>query len=208
MSTTPFTRHGIDRAALLRAVEPVVHGHGAEVVDLEFKPERGGWTLRVLVEKEGASVHALSTKEASVSLELCADVSRDLSPALDVADLIPHAYRLEISSPGVERPLRGERDFVRFKGHKAKLRRRLSDGEHAANGGGEGRVIVGVLDGVADGNVQVIEGSRTHQVALAAVESANLVFEFGGARGAPAKAPAHRPHHGNREHRKPEHRKH
>jgi ribosome maturation factor RimP len=207
MSTSPFTRHGIDRAALLRAVEPVVHAHGAEVVDLEFKPERGGWTLRVLVEKEGASVQALSTKEAAVSLELCANVSRDLSPALDVADLIPHAYRLEISSPGVERPLRGERDFVRFKGHKAKLRRRLSGGEPAADGGG-GRVVVGVLDGVADGNVQVIEGSRTHQVALATIESANLVFEFGGERGATEKASTSRPHHGNREHRKPEHRKH
>jgi ribosome maturation factor RimP len=205
MSTTPFTRHGIDRAALLRAVEPVVRAHGAEVVDLEFKPERGGWTLRIFVEKEGASVQALSTREAAVSLELCANVSRDLSPALDVADLIAHAYRLEVSSPGVERPLRTQRDFERFKGHKAKLRRRWPEADTTGGGPDAGdsetRIFVGVLDGVVEGKVHVIEGGRTHEVPLSAIESARLVFEFGAASG-------ERAHAANREHRKPEHRKH
>src|SRR5580704_685619 len=120
-------RPTIDRAALLRVLEPVVLAHGAEVVDVEFRPERGGWVLRVFVEKAGASHQALSTREAAVSLELCANVSRDLSPALDVVDLIPHAYQLEESSPGVERPLRTERDFTRFAGHKIRLKRRPED---------------------------------------------------------------------------------
>src|SRR5882672_6835189 len=111
-------RSVIDRAALLRVLEPVVHAHGAEVVDIEYRPEHGGWVLRVFVEKAGAAHQALSTREAAVSLELCANVSRDLSPALDVVDLIPHAYKLEVSSPGVERTLRTERDFVRFTGLK------------------------------------------------------------------------------------------
>ena len=188
MSASHSARHGIDRDALLRAVEPVVRAHGAEVVDLEFRPERGGWTLRVFVEKEGAAVQALSTRDAAVSLELCANVSRDLSPALDVLDLIPHAYQLEVSSPGVERPLRDERDFVRFKGHKAKLKRRESEPGGPA-------VVVGTIEGVAGGNVRVIEGKHTHEVPLSAIESARLVFEFGAAR---RDVP----------HRKPEHRKH
>ena len=85
--------HGIDRDALLRVVEPVVRAHGAEVVDIELKPDRGGWVLRIYVEKAGASANNLSTRDAAVDLELCADVSRDLSPALDVVDLIPHAYQ-------------------------------------------------------------------------------------------------------------------
>jgi ribosome maturation factor RimP len=217
MSTTPLNRHGIDRAALLRAVEPVVRAHGAELVDLEFKTEHGGWTLRVLVEKEGASAQALSTKDAAVSLELCANVSRDLSPALDVADLIPHAYRLEISSPGVERPLRGERDFIRFKGLKAKLRRRLPEGQRATDDApGESRIIVGVLDGVADGHLHVIDGARTHQLPLAAIESARLVFEFGTVSpssgksfgNSPGNSSGGRARHGHRERRRPEHRKH
>jgi ribosome maturation factor RimP len=167
-------RSAIDRAALLRVLEPVAHAHGAEVVDVEFRPERGGWVLRVYVEKAGAAHQALSTRDAAVSLELCANVSRDLSPALDVVDLIPHAYQLEVSSPGIERPLRTERDFVRFAGHKARLKRRLDD-----SGSPGDRVVVGLLDGVADGRVRVIEGRRTHEIPLSSVEAARLVFEFG-----------------------------
>jgi ribosome maturation factor RimP len=167
-------RSAIDRAALLRVLEPVAHAHGAEVVDVEFRPERGGWVLRVYVEKAGAAHQALSTRDAAVSLELCANVSRDLSPALDVVDLIPHAYQLEVSSPGIERPLRTERDFVRFAGHKARLKRRLDD-----SGSPGDRVVVGLLDGVADGRVRVIEGHRTHEIPLSSVEAARLVFEFG-----------------------------
>jgi ribosome maturation factor RimP len=168
-SSSPL--HGIDRAALLRVIEPIAHAHGAEVVEVELKPERGGWVLRITVEKEGAAAHNLSTRDAAVDLELCANVSRDLSPALDVADLIPHAYSLEVSSPGVERPLRGERDFVRFTGQKAKLKvREPIEGQ---------RVFIGVLDGVAGGAVRIVDGVRTHELPLLLVESGRLVFEFG-----------------------------
>jgi ribosome maturation factor RimP len=174
-SHVPHTqRPVIDRAALLRVLEPVVHAHGAEVVDIEFRPERSGWVLRVFVEKAGAAHQALSTRDAAVSLELCANVSRDLSPALDVVDLIPHAYQLEVSSPGVERPLRTERDFTRFRGHKARLKRH--DGESGSAGE---RVVVGLLDGMTDGRVRVVDGHRTHEIPLASIESARLVFEFG-----------------------------
>jgi ribosome maturation factor RimP len=160
-----------DRAALQRVVEPVVHAHGAELVDMDLRVERGGWVLRVYVEKAGAAALNLSTKDAAVNLELCANVSRDLSPALDVADLIPHAYQLEVSSPGVERPLRGERDFARFAGQKAKLRfREAIEGQ---------RALVGVLEGVSGGQVRIIVGPRTHAIPLSSIESARLVFEFG-----------------------------
>jgi ribosome maturation factor RimP len=175
MSTSSLSQHGIDPDALVRIVDPVVHAHGAEVVDTEFKPEQGGWVLRIYVEKAGAAANRLSTKDAAVDLDLCANVSRDLSTALDVADLIPHAYHLEISSPGVERPLHGERDFVRFVGQKAKLKLREALGGQ--------RVVVGRLEGVVDGKVRVTEGSRTHEVPLSLVDSARLVFEFGSSGG-------------------------
>jgi ribosome maturation factor RimP len=176
--------HGIDRDALLRVVEPVVHAHGAELVDLELKPDRGGWVLRVCVEKAGAQANRLSTRDAAVDLELCADVSRDLSPALDVVDLIPHAYHLEVGSPGVERPLRGANDFARFTGQKAKLKLREPVGGQ--------RVVIGVIAGVTEARVSVTEGSRTHEVPLALIERARLVFELstqpkGGSRGKGAK---------------------
>jgi ribosome maturation factor RimP len=170
MSASLSIPHGIDRDALLRVVEPVVRAHGAELVDLELKPDRGGWVLRVSVEKAGSAANGLSTRESAVDLELCADVSRDLSPALDVVDLIPHAYHLEVGSPGVERPLRGASDFARFAGQKAKLRLREPVGGQ--------RVVVGVIQGVAEGTVSVSEGGRTHQVPLSAIERARLVFEL------------------------------
>jgi ribosome maturation factor RimP len=165
---------GVDRDALLRVIEPVVRAHGAETVEVELRPEQGGWTLRVYVEKLGASEHLLSTRDAAVSLELCAGVSRDLSPALDVADLIPHAYHLEVSSPGVERPLRGEHDFARFQGQKAKIKLRGTPGNPAG-----ARVVVGTLDGVSGGTAYVLEGKKRHEVPLSTVDSARLVFEFG-----------------------------
>ena len=170
MSASLSIPHGIDRDALLRVVEPVVRAHGAELVDLELKPDRGGWVLRVSVEKAGSAANGLSTRESAVDLELCADVSRDLSPALDVVDLIPHAYHLEVGSPGVERPLRGAADFARFAGQKAKLRLREPVGGQ--------RVVVGLIQGVAEGTVSVSEGGRTHQVPLSAIERARLVFEL------------------------------
>jgi ribosome maturation factor RimP len=160
-----------ERTALRQVVEPIVRAHGAELVDMDLRVEQAGWVLRVYVEKAGASALGLSTRDAAVNLELCADVSRDLSPALDVADVIPHAYQLEVSSPGVERPLRNERDYVRFTGQKAKLRLRGPvDGQ---------RVLVGELAGVEGGQVSIVVGSRTHAVPLSSIESARLVFEFG-----------------------------
>jgi ribosome maturation factor RimP len=181
-SSHPF--HGIDRGALQRVIEPIATAHGAEVVDLELRPERGGWVLRVYVEKAGAAAQSLSTRDAAVDLELCANISRDLSPALDVADLIPQAYSLEVSSPGVERPLRREQDFARFTGQKAKLKLREAVGGQ--------RVLVGVLGGTtgdAGGIVRVTDGPRTFEVPLSNVESAHLVFEFG-SPGRPSTHPA------------------
>lgn len=172
-SSPSHALHGIDRDALVRVVEPIVRAHGAELVDLEFKSDRGGWVLRVLVEKAGSAASRLSTRDAAVDLETCADVSRDLSPALDVIDLIPHAYSLEVGSPGVERELRGADDYVRFSGEKAKIKLR------EPLPGGAQRVVVGVLQGLDDSNrVRVVEGARTHEIPLALVDRARLVFEM------------------------------
>jgi ribosome maturation factor RimP len=163
----------LDRTRVDAVVEPVVRAHGAEVVDLEFKSEPGGWVLRVFVEKLGSADANADTRDAAVDLDLCSGVARDLSPALDVADVIPHRYHLEISSPGVERPLRKERDFVRFTGKKAKLKLTSSAASH-----GE-KVVVGILAGVECGKVKVTDGSRQHAISLDQIATARLVFEFG-----------------------------
>jgi ribosome maturation factor RimP len=182
MSALSNSLHDVNRDALRRVVEPVVRAHGAELVDLELRSEQSGWVLRVTVEKAGATANNLSTREAAVNLELCADISRDLSPALDVADLVPHAYHLEVGSPGVERRLRNESDFARFAGQKAKLKLR----EPVAGQ----RVVVGILAGVADGNIRIEPTERGRdakpssqrsapiELPLDAVVEARLVFEL------------------------------
>lgn len=171
--STPF----VDRDRLAAVIDPVVRTHGAELVDLELKNENG-WVLRVFVEKLGASAERMSTKQAAVDLELCAAIARDLSPALDVADPIAHRYHLEVSSPGVERPLKKEADFVRFAGEKAKLKLR-------AGVGGQ-KVLVGVLGPVKDGVLELDDGVRRYPIPLEDVVTARLVFEFG-----PASKPSH-----------------
>ena len=151
----------IDMTRVRAVIEPIARAHGADLVSVELKNE-SGWVLRVFIEKSGTE---------SADLELCANVSRDLSPALDVADLIAQRYNLEVSSPGLERPLFGEADFVRFAGRKAKIKLRHDSASTQ-------KVFVGELGAISGGLLAVQEGSRTHQVPLADIEKARLVFEM------------------------------
>jgi len=161
----------LDRTRLDAVVAPIVRAHGGEVVELEWKQEPGGWVLRVFVEKLGSGEANASTLDAGVSLELCAGVARDLSPALDVADIIPHRYHLEVSSPGVERPLRNARDYVRFQGQKAKVRvREPVDGQ---------KVVVGVIEASSDPCLIALrEGAKLRTIPLDQVMNGRLVFEL------------------------------
>jgi ribosome maturation factor RimP len=162
---------GIDRKKLDEVIEPIVRAHGAEVVDVEVKTERNGWVLRIFVEKLGAAEQNLSTQQAAIDLDLCSGIARELSPALDVVDVIPHQYNLEISSPGVERALLAARDYVRFNGKKAKLR--------VVNPVRGQKVVVGILGGIRDGKALVQDGGASYEIPLADIESGRLVFEFG-----------------------------
>jgi ribosome maturation factor RimP len=84
---------------------------GLELFDVQFRTEAHGWVLRVFIDcKEG------------VSLDHCSSVSRELGQHLDVEDIINHAYNLEVSSPGLERPLRSLEDFSRYIGKKARVK--------------------------------------------------------------------------------------
>jgi ribosome maturation factor RimP len=166
--SSPFS---FDRARVDALVEPIVRAHGGEVVDIEFKSEQGGWVLRLYVEKLGSAERNASTQDAAVDLDLCTQVARELSPALDAVDVIPHRYHLEVSSPGVERPLRTERDFVRFAGKKAKIKLGT-----AVKGQ---KVLVGVLGPCHGGELTLRDGGTEYPIALDNVAHARLVFEFG-----------------------------
>ena len=77
------------------------------MVDLQLRSEAGRWVLRLLVDRPGG-----------ITLDECARLSREVSPHLDVADLLPFRYSLEVSSPGVRRPLKRPADFQRFTGER------------------------------------------------------------------------------------------
>lgn len=180
LTPPPRVTPGFDRDRLKAVIEPVVRAHGAELCDFELKNENG-WVLRIYVEKLGAAEKKLSTKDAAVDLDLCANISRDLSPALDVADPITGRYHLEVGSPGVERPLKKVDDFVRFTGEKAKLKLR-------AGVAGQ-KVLVGRLGAVESGVVTVEDGTRSYPVPIEDVVAARLVFEFGPPASKPGQSP-------------------
>ena len=98
--------------------------YGLEIFDVQFRREASGMVLRIRLDRPGPA----ATAEDSVGVDDCARVSRDLSAVLDVEDVVPTAYTLEVSSPGLDRPLRDAADYRRFCGRRAKLvMRDLSD---------------------------------------------------------------------------------
>lgn len=155
----------VDLHKVTEAVLPVVEGQGFDLVDVQWKHEAGRWVLRVFIDRRPGAT------DPNVSLDDCAEVSHALSSALDVADLIAPAYSLEVSSPGLDRPLKKEADFARFVGQKAKIRTRHPVGESRRN-------FSGRLLAVEAGRVKIDVGDQVCEVPVDDVEKANLVVEI------------------------------
>lgn len=141
---------------LENVVEPVVAGMGYELVDLQSS--NGGRLLRLFIDKTGG-----------VGLEDCAAVSRQLSRVFEVEGV--DYDRLEVSSPGLDRPLRKARDFERFAGQKAEVRMRTPDEVGR-------RKFVGVLRGTAEGRLNLELDGKIVALALADLDRAKLVPEL------------------------------
>jgi ribosome maturation factor RimP len=146
---------------LREVIAPPTEAAGYELVDVEWKREPAGWVLRVFIDGPGGIRH-----------EDCERVSRELSAVLDVADVIPHTYQLEVSSPGLNRPLRTLEHFRRHTGQRARVRLKQ---------GVEGRrnfvgTIVGVVD--TDDKLIVDVDGREWVLPLADLDKANLEYEF------------------------------
>jgi len=145
----------------------VAAAHGLEVWDLQSRREVHGHVVRVFLDRPGPA----ATPEESVSIEDCETVNRELSTILDVEDLLPHAYTLEVSSPGLDRPLRQKDDYRRFEGRLAKIVvREAVDNQKAF----EGR-----LRGL-DGDTVLLEApnGRQHRLPLALITRGRLEVEF------------------------------
>lgn len=147
-------------ALIQELVEPALTPMGYELVDLQYGREGGRYILRLFIDRpEG------------IGLDDCERVSRVVSALLDEEDPIPHSYYLEVSSPGLERPLKKESDFNRFAGRKVKLRTFAP-----INGQ---RHFQGRLLGYQDGQVRMhLEEGWDLAIPLEQVATARLVFDL------------------------------
>jgi ribosome maturation factor RimP len=164
---------GVDLARIREAIAPVLSAHGVDLVDLEWATDRAGWVLRVTIERPGAA--GLADPTGGVTLADCADVSHDVSSVLDVEDLIAARYHLEVSSPGLDRPLRSAAEMARFAGRLArvKLSRPAPDGQRVLRG-----TLAGVSGDGGEAQIAVIVDGKRIEAPFADVAEANLVFEL------------------------------
>ena len=155
----------IDRIEKL--VQPLLEELGCELVDLEYQREQRGWVLRFFLDKENG-----------INLDDCAMASREISSLMDVENIISTAYSLEVSSPGIERPLKKPQDFKRFTGQLAKIKTITSIDPDAT--GKNRKTFVGTLSGFEDEDVLLILKNTTDaiRIPLQQIDKANLHYEF------------------------------
>ena len=152
-----------------RLAEEVAGDEGLEVVEVEYFREGAIWILRVYIDRLGATGDG---KEGGVTFADCTLVTRQLAGLLDVNDLIPNAYRLEVSSPGADRPLTKAAHFERFAGRKAKVKMARSlEGR---------RNFQGRIDGFEEGCIllAIAEDDKVHRLPLADLGKCRLEPEF------------------------------
>jgi ribosome maturation factor RimP len=146
-------------------VLPLVTALGLELFEIEYKREGRQMILRIFIDKEGG-----------ITLDDCAAVSRELSALLDVEDIIPGKFTLEVSSPGLNRPIRSLADYDRYIGKLVKVR---TFAPTADDSGNLRKTFLGKLVGI-DGDlilVKLLEG-QSATIPFSAVAKANLEFEM------------------------------
>ncbi len=163
-----------DLVAEVNAIAKRVAGDfGLEIFDVQLRRESSGWVFRVILDRQEESNEvAADSSRDSVSLGDCQRVSRDLSAVLDADVTFDHAYTLEVSSPGLDRPLRHLNDCRRFVGRLAKIvTREAVDGlRHIA-----GRITAVDVD---ENEVVIQVGRRVHRIPWSRVLRARLDVEF------------------------------
>jgi ribosome maturation factor RimP len=140
-------------------IEPILEDMDFELVDVEYLSKQGRWVLVITIDKE-----------TGVTIDDCARVSREIGDVIDVKDIIEKEYTLEVSSPGLNRPLKKEKDVIRAMGKKIKVKM-----AHPVEGR---RNFTGYLRNYRDRVLCLeIEGKKV-TLPWRDVEKANLIYEF------------------------------
>jgi ribosome maturation factor RimP len=139
--------------------EPIILSQGLELVDIEFSSEPRGWVLRIYIDKDGG-----------VTLEHCSRLSEQLGDVIDIKELILHRYILEVSSPGVNRVLKNEKDFIRYLGEiiKVKVAEPIDGRRH----------FQGTLVGCTEGMISVAIDAQQHLIPINRISKANISYQF------------------------------
>lgn len=141
-------------------VEGFLHESGMEMVDLEFRFESGRWTLRIFIDKEGG-----------VTVDDCANVNKELGYLIEAKNIIDYHYVFEVSSPGLNRPLKKEKDFIRSIGKMIKL--------ELARPVNKRSKFTGRLTNVREGMISLLvdDGSLV-ELPLREIDKARVKYEF------------------------------
>ena len=152
-------KEGTIESRVAHVVEPVLEGMGFELVDVSYLSRQGRWVLVIYIDKTGG-----------VTIDDCVKVSREIGYHIDVEDMIDNKYALEVSSPGLDRPLTREKDFVRGLGRKIKVKTvtTLRGQRH----------FVGRLIRFENGMIHLEIEGNTVTLPLHDVDRANVVYEF------------------------------
>jgi ribosome maturation factor RimP len=166
--------HPLDR---IRAIaERVARSYDLEIFEVQFRRESSGWVVRIFVdlpeaESTPAADGSPAAEQPGVRIQDCERVSRDVATILDVEDVIAHRYTLEVSSPGLDRPLRQPRDYRRFAGRLARVVvSEAVDGQ---------KHLSGRLEGLEEDTVVLVtQAGRRHRIPFGVIVRARLEVEF------------------------------
>jgi ribosome maturation factor RimP len=147
------------RRGVTDLIEPILQDMGFELVDVEYVSQQGRWVLRLFIDKEGG-----------VTIDDCASVSGELGDLLDVKNFVQHAYVLEVSSPGLDRPIKKEKDILLSIGKRIKVK--------MATPVKGRRNYTGFLRDFKDGMLQMDVDDELVSLDWRQVDKANLVYAF------------------------------
>ena len=152
-----MTQEMMDR---LKAVaDSLLSSEGMELVDIEYRREPVGWVLRLTIDKGGG-----------ITLDDCTRVSQEIGRSLDVEDFIPNSYHLEVSSPGLDRPLKNERDFIRFSDRRIRVKTMDPIGNQ--------KNFRGKLRTCVEGRIEMETDGGIIEIPLSNIARANLEVEL------------------------------
>ena len=145
--------------SVMDLIEPVLEAEGLELVDVEYKKEGPNWILRIFIDKEGG-----------VTVADCQKVSHLTGDLIDVEETIKIPFNLEVSSPGLDRSLKREKDFLKFKGKRISL--------HSISPIDNRKKFTGILADFKDQTVYMELDGKPFEILLSQVAKTNLVIEI------------------------------